>query len=420
MGGHAQLTVIAKPPKGGAEASLHIDSTLTDFAWKLKNEAVITDSNVQFKVNAAFSDEMNNLNLSGLELSSTPVSVKADVAMKNLKSATNSNPSMVTAQGSIRYDMEKIDPYIKLLSGQELKATGRVEKPFSLRMPLSEASDVEGLAGTFFESAFYAESMRLYGLDIRKLEIPVLLENDLLQASLEAVVNRGKLALYPSIDLSLDEPILSIPTNSVVLDNVDLSDGLADELLGAIHPVFKGASVATGKVSVVMDYLEVPTAGDVTQKLRFAGTIQLRDVKLESSGLIGIILQLTKVKERSYMLEHEDIRFSCENGRIKTSPLKIKLSDDYPLTFDGTLGIDQTIDYGVSVPVTDKILDQRYARYLEGESVRLPIGGTASKPRISSNALQDALKPLISKGAKKAAGELLNEKAGELLEGLFK
>ena len=74
----------------------------------------------------------------------------------------------------------------------------------------------------------------------------------------------------------------------------------------------------------------------------------------------------------------------------------------------------------MKVPVTEKIVDERYARYLKGQFITIPIGGTASKPRISSSDLQRALKPLVAEGAKQAAGELLNEKAGDFLEKLLK
>ena len=401
-------------PDGANDKKFSVDAALQDFVWTLKNQQVVTDSNVTFQVSAHFADDMNDLKLTGMKLSSTPLSLESDLALNDLK-----GDGMLNAKGRIVYDMAKMEPYIKALSGQKLNARGSASKPFTLRVPLGSGEKEGPVVSPYFDSAFFVESMNFYGMNIIDLEIPILLEDNLLQTSLDAQVNNGRLAFYPSIDLGAQIPKLSIPTNSMVLTDVGLTDQLADELLGKIHPIFKGAAIANGKVDMLMDYLEVPTAGDLQKGLRFAGTFALKDVKLSGSPLVGLALKLAKVKEGEYGFEQEEMHFVCESGWITPSPLKINV-EEFPLTFAGRLGLDGTLQYSVSVPITKKIIDEKYAKYLEGESITIPVSGTVAKPRIPSDALQQALKPLIAEGAKRAAGELLNEKAGKLLEGLFR
>lgn len=108
------------------------------------------------------------------------------------------------------------------------------------------------------------------------------------------------------------------------------------------------------------------------------------------------------------------MEFVGKNGRIECSPLEMKLKD-YTIMLSGSIGFDQSLNYKAQIPVTRKMVSSDIYKYLEGTYISVPIAGTVSKPTLSKDLVQTALKDLILQAGKKQ----VTDQAGKLLQKLF-
>ncbi|MFT7514453.1 MAG: translocation and assembly module TamB, partial [Candidatus Omnitrophota bacterium] len=408
--GAAVLNLQMQPTDSGS--ILGTDLTISNFAYRMKNDKVIQEAVVKLNGQVALARDQSAVQVNQMSFQTEPFSLSGTAALKDLK--TNGR---VTAKGAFAYDLVKITPYIKMFTGQDIAPIGKHDEPFVLDFPLgSKTGEVQ--APGYFKSGFNVDQLVMYGLDIRNLDIPLVLSNQQFSASIEAGLNEGELRFYPTVRLDLPKPTLTIPTNSLVLSQIKLNNEVSNDLLGKIHPLFKGASVGNGKMDLTMDYLEVPTGDKVMDEIRFAGTIALTNVQLATSGMLDLLMSVIQAKEKEYMLKHQDITFVAEKGRITCSPLTFK-AKGRDVVLHGSIGFDQTVAYLVSLPVTEDLVGKEAFKFLEGQFISVPIGGTVSKPKIDRAAFQSEVSGLVKGALKKGATDLLQKEAGKFLDGFL-
>ena len=113
------------------------------------------------------------------------------------------------------------------------------------------------------------------------------------------------------------------------------------------------------------------------------------------------------------------IEFECRDGHVRCSPIRLEMGD-YSVGISGTMGLDHTLDYYAEIPVTKQMVGGDLYEYLENATIRVPIRGTASNPDLSASVLQEAVADLVKQAAKNMLKKQVENKAGELLKGLFK
>ena len=125
--------------------------------------------------------------------------------------------------------------------------------------------------------------------------------------------------------------------------------------------------------------------------LRGQGELAVNQVVVEGSSL------LQKLRE-----ELDD----DAEGELRLRPLRFKLSEnrityENPWTwtigktetsFEGSVGLDQTLDLSWNVPVTESLVDRyRFLRKLEGQQLAIPVCGTTEKPIVEYDGLIQSL-----------------------------
>jgi hypothetical protein len=109
--------------------------------------------------------------------------------------------------------------------------------------------------------------------------------------------------------------------------------------------------------------------------------------------------------------------FVMKDGRIRYDDFTLVFPGDFDLKFRGSVGLDDTLELVVSIPLRAPLLDrlgakgptQEYAERLRGTRVELPILGTREKPRLdfSKVDVQALLKDvLLNEPAKQLEGFL--------------
>ena len=111
----------------------------------------------------------------------------------------------------------------------------------------------------------------------------------------------------------------------------------------------------------------------------------------------------------------QEIDFEAKNGRIALSPMTLD-AEGHQFKMHGSIGFDSTLDFIVRIPVTNKMVGKDAYKFLQGTTIRVPVSGTASKPRINDTALQQATGDLMQQALRKN----LEKSAQDLFKNLFK
>jgi hypothetical protein len=244
--------------------------------------------------------------------------------------------------------------------------------------------------------------------------VPVRIAGATAGAKLESPANGGQLDFQPTIDMRKEPYILSFKKNIDLLKDVQITQGLIDGLLAAIHPLFKDAVVPNGLLGLNMKHFSWPLSEKERNKATFAGTLQLNGVLLNSTPFIAGILNMIGISERQLSLADQDIDFEAKNGRIALSPMTLN-AEGYQLKMHGSIGFDQTLDFIARIPVTKKMVGKDAYRFLQGMTIKVPIRGTTSQPRIDETAFQQTIDDLMQQALRKN----LQNGVQNLLKNLF-
>ena len=326
----------------------------------------------------------------------------------------------LNVDGRLALDLEALGAYLKDLLDREMVLEGKEEQPFTLQTSWTGAADEKLMARTEMRAGLSAERIEVFGLQMQSLTVPLQVSAGVARVDLSAAVNQGQLTLRPVIDYLESEPKLVLEDPANILVDVRLTPALAEELLARIHPLFKGASEINGTLDLSMEEFSWPLDAALRdQQAAFRGVMLFNDLKLSSAGILGTILELAKVSDKEMVIGDREIQFECVEGRITASPIRITV-DGNEIELSGTIGLDQTLDYAALIPVTAKLVGADAFRYLEGTTIRLPIRGTLAKPDLGTEVFSSAVSDLTRQALQNAATKAIEQKAGKLLESLFK
>lgn len=419
VSGNMSMNVTAKSSPGQPAA---FDAKLDLKQFQLADRSsgasrvLFAEDQADLRLKGQFDQAGESLQLSELMLNSSPLGFNASGGITEY-----TGPKNIAANGNLAFDLDKISGLLEGLTGKKFVMNGKQSKPFSIKTALAPADGSSVIANTELSAELYAEHMELYGVSIDQLSIPAQVKDSLATVNIAANVNEGKLLLQPTFDLRGDTPVMSMPTNSMIITNFTLTDEISNELLGLMHPIFKGASVAGGSFDLNMKYLDIPLGPDLKKHARFATQLGMNNVSLEAKGMVRLLLDLAKVKETSYTIEQDDIELTCEESRVHATPLKIR-AGSFRMEMSGSVGFDQTLQYYASVPATESMVGSSAYPYLKGTSFRIPIGGTVTKPRLDTAAMTQAIASTAKQAAMTAArnegSKLLKDKLGDKIPGI--
>lgn len=396
--------------------NIELNATIDDLRITSQDADPITDDQVVLAAVIEQAADGKEMTLDELRLQSAPLGLEASASF------ASGDSKVLHSKGTMALNLEVLASYVRAFTGAEIEMAGREEKPFSI----DATWEGEGLANLLknanISAGLHADLVRGFGLDIQSLDIPLSVSEAQARLAVRATVNEGTLEFEPSANFNEQPPVLTFPGQTNILTGVALTADLANGLLAKISPLFRQASDISGTLDLYMDHFNWPLDPSATQEATFAGRLDLKDVQMGTSGLLKKVMDLIKVKEQAIDIGNKEVDFVCRDGRIECSPMKIRV-DEYHITIGGSVGLDQTLDYTVEVPVTRELVGGDVYTYLEGTTIRVPIGGTVSEPELGEHVLRTAVGDLVrqatQKQLKEKAGDALRKEAGKALEKLF-
>ena len=142
----------------------------------------------------------------------------------------------------------------------------------------------------------------------------------------------------------------------------------------------------------------------------FAGTSSFRSVTLNPSGLLLDILSLVKLQDEKVVIPDQDIQSVIRNGRSHSSELTL-IAGGYKILISGSVGLDESLSYLVSIPITRKMVGKDVYEHVKGERIPLPISGTVTKPRFDGKSFLAH----VAQAAGRAGGRILIKEGQKIL-----
>ena len=384
---------------------LKLRGNLEPFKMISESLPTVSEKNVKLNADVTRSADGKHLTITAVQIDSNALSLTADGNLDQV-----GENKVLEAKGTIALDMALVSDYLKKSGQSEVELSGKEARPFRVKLVSKGDSWEDALQRLDFAGALHVKSVKALGLNLTPNDIPIQVANASADAKLESPANGGKLALQPISTLRKEPYILSMAENTDVLKEVQVTQGLIDGLLAKIHPLFKDAVIPQGLLGLHLKNFNWPLAKNAENNATFAGTLQLKGIRLNSTPILSVLLGMMGISEREISLNDQSVDFEARDGRISCSPITMDI-EGYPLMMQGSFGFDKTVDFIARVPVTQKMVGKDAYQFLQGTTIKVPIRGTASKPAIDQAAFQDAtadlMKQAVQKGVQQGVQDLL-------------
>gem|GEM_PF-4614172 len=400
------------------EEDITFGTEITDLVFRAPNVPEIKEDSIKIAAKTTIAPARADVTLESFTVSSSLLALNASGSLKDWVKGRN-----LDAAGEMTPDFNRITEIIKSLTGKDdIRLTGKKASRFTVKTSLAGADWKKILRDTTMDASFGMEGLEAFGLKIVGISVPANASNGLMTVRVDAAVNQGKISAAPAINVNGPVPMLTLPDNSRLIAGVDLDSAIANQLLGKIHPFFSGCAVTGGKLTFEMKKMKVPLDAGAITNAQFEGRVSIESMSLGSAGMLDMVLQACGVNMRNIMPGNQDFGFVCKNGRIYPDPIAIKMQGE-KIVFHGSVGLDQTLDYYVDLPIAllpESVLGKDGKELLKGESARIPISGTASAPKLPKDVAQKIIGDLVKRAGTKIIEKQATKEAGKLIEGLFR
>jgi hypothetical protein len=380
--------------------------------FKLVSKVLPTISEKKVTINADVtrSPDGRNMTINNLNLDSNALALTATGTLNQV-----GQNKILNAKGTMAPDLKLVSDYLKQTGKSQITFAGKKATPFTIKLASKGDRWEDPLKHLDFSGAVHVNAIEGYGMKLTPNDVPIRVAGAAAGAKLASPANGGQLDFQPKIDMRREPYILSFKENIDLLKDVQVTQGLIDGVLAAIHPMFKDAVIPDGLLGLNMKHFNWPLSEKERDKATFAGTLMLNGIRLNSTPFLAGLLNMMGISERQLSLADQGIDFEAKNGRIALSPMTLD-AEGYQLKMYGSVGFDKTLDFIARLPVTKKMVGKDAYRILQGTTIKVPIRGTTSKPQIDQAAFQEATGDLMQQALRKN----LEKGAQDLLKKLFK
>jgi len=182
-----------------------------------------------------------------------------------------------------------------------------------------------------------------------------------------------------------------------IFDHHKLTPELCNHGLQLVAPILAQAASVEGAVSFELEKFRVPLDSNIEDEKaiqpELKGIVQLHDV---TTGIKGPILQQVvrfmeavfsiDIPNKLQVADGTDVHFHLNEGRVHHEGLTFllpEISSDVVFKTSGSVGLDETLDLYVDVPLAATLIrDGPLARVLSQRAVQFHVTGTLNEPNI--------------------------------------
>jgi len=206
-----------------------------------------------------------------------------------------------------------------------------------------------------------------------------------------------------------------------LVDRLDLSPEICDDLLAFVTPMMSGAVRAEGSFSLSIDdgfvALSQPRQG------RLGGKLVVHHAAVRGGAMVDRLARLFGLQSAVRLADESHIRFFWDGQRFYHDSAEFSLGK-LAIRTSGSVGMDRTLDLVANVVLPKfESEDTPLREALSGRTISIPIGGTVDDPLIDAKFLANngfdilaaALEPLLE--GRPVVAEILSAiEKGKLLD----
>ncbi|MBM4005324.1 MAG: DUF2125 domain-containing protein [Planctomycetes bacterium] len=472
MGGEALGQLQLSHKAGATDVKWKID--LTDFAYAKPETAVAVESRRSVSGSQAVGASTwttvwsepklhleggGQLNASNLALTVDKLSVDSRALQVQLQGSVDepSQRCLLNVQGEIAYNSAALEAILHGFVGNSIRIEADDRCRFALRGPLrnpqletspvgpsrlashsATASGIDRSVVAWLPSELAAEAnvgwsrAVAYGMPFGPAAINAKLAGGVLEVDpLDLEVSGGRMRFAPRVLLDRPEPLLTAEPGPLLSD-VHLAPEMCGQWLKYVMPLLGDVTQAEGRLSLKLnDQAQIPVRDPLGGEVN--GELQVHSATVGPGPIVREILSLAltlkslidrrplsgdnTLADIALEIPEQRVPFHWRDRRVYHDRVHL-LVREIAVHTSGSVGVDQTLDLVAELPIPDEWLTRsQYLAVLKGQSLKIPIGGTLSRPKIDRQVAQQFFRDITRETVTSGAGKLLE---GQLNRGFEK
>lgn len=252
----------------------------------------------------------------------------------------------------------------------------------SLEQPAASADKPSSFVG---EASLGLPTADYFGFHLDRSELKARWrENWLLVEPYSVRLNSGYVRMKPEICLQSGEMRLC-QGRIRFLENIDVTPEICANSLKFAIPFVADAVQAQGVISMDVRDVDIPLAN--ASSITAEGRLYIHSLEVGANPLVRDIAGLVGVRGSARLLNNSTVDIHVANGRVHHDRLELRVGELAVCT-RGSVGFDGSMDLVAELPVPGKLIGADLPlHHLAGHTLKLPIRGTLSDPRLDVSSL---------------------------------
>jgi hypothetical protein len=407
---------------------------------------------VTFGGDAAYDSSKDAISLTKMQAQAGTSAVVATGTVSQLASRCQ-----LDLNGEVKYDLATWTPKVQAVLGQSFDMYGSGSKPFEVHGPLFDpaASSRPGEAPLLpltltGKAGLGWQGMQWMALEVGASEVAAELKDSTVYVQPTKIpLSQGMLQVSPAIILRGSNWLVA-QEQARVIDHVVITPEMCSAWIKYVAPLVADATQAQGKFSVDVEKALIPishpksfdtkgkfvvhnvTVGPGPLAMQLIGAAQqvksFVDGKTGLEGLAGLATggaaaDSSGASAKQWLeIPEQDVPVDVVEGRVHHEGLTMHVKD-ITLRTSGSVGMnDQSLQLTCEIPIRDEWLkDKSYLAGLKGQTIKIPVGGTISRPELDTRGLvtfgrdlafaagRGAVEGQLNKGVEKGTGMVQEE-----------
>ena len=403
--------------------------------------ALWREPELQLTGQGAYNTIKDQLRLDSATVQADGLSISASGSMAQLATA-----QQIDLKGDLSCDWDTVTQRLGDSVRKSIQLSGQQKRPFAVKGSLASLTasagpgttpngavkpvDLAGNGGIGWSSA------TIESLPIGPGDVSMVLDKGICRFQpIDTTIADGRFHLTPMIRLDRNPALLVLPAEKVI-DRVQITPEICNRWLKYVTPFMADATQVDGQFSLEVAGgnlpLQSPGSGDLS------GTLGVHQVRVRPGAsalqLLGVYEQIESLitrkpasapRDRVWMqMPEQAIPFKLAAGRVHHQNVTFVIGDG-TIHSSGSVGMDESIDLLLQVPVQDDWTKEKLLAGLKGKSLKIPVRGTLNSPQIDSRVLTElasqiggtALEGAIEGKIKNELDDLFKKKLNKFLPG---
>ena len=356
----------------------------------------------QNNVSVAFEAELNSeektYEIKNFQLDSPQIKIRYG----QLSQKSMDNKTKLEGQAELEYDWSALTAFAGPYLPEDLilQGTRKDRINFTSEYPINQTdqllSNLSTTAGMGFEQASYK------GLNFGPTDVNIVVKNGLLEiAPFSTTVNEGWFNFTAQADFKVRPAVFKTPVPMHIMKDIRINDETTKKLLKYLNPIFADAANVHGIANLNCETLSIPLSAAAKNRAEITGTFSVKQLRLETSDLLGQILTLVGGGVRGTTITIHPTMFVLRDGFLRYDNMQMDIGDN-PVNFKGVIGLDKSLEMSVTLPYTTEGRTIRIGSQ-SARRITLPITGTVDNPKLDvgkllENQLKQELEEQLRKG----------------------